>query len=311
MPRAARRSSRRRAPEPTAGLPASWPPLPTHIARERPPPRQQRAVLPASRRRADMRRSAAATVAQAQDLLEASGRVAACLLDRRSDLVEARVAFLAPAGWHYVATQWGIWRAGGVAVPLGTSHPPAELEHVIRDSEAEIVVVHADFLETIRGLDAEKGVRLLRTDEALAHPWHPAPGTGAEVEEGRRAMIVYTSGTTGKPKGVVTTHVNLRAQVTSLVTAWEWPADDAILLVLPLHHVHGIVNVLTCASWAGARCEMLARFDANRVRSRLAGGDLTLFMAVPAIYHRLIAAWDTAPAERQRSWSAGCARLRT
>src|SRR5947208_16878232 len=74
-----------------------------------------------------------------QDLLEASGRVAGCLLDRRSDLAEARVAFLAPAGWHYVATQWGIWRAGGVAVPLATSHPPAELEHVIRDSEAEIV----------------------------------------------------------------------------------------------------------------------------------------------------------------------------
>src|SRR3989442_15460964 len=66
MPRAARRSSRRRAPEPTAGLPASWPPLPTHIARERPPPRQQRAVLPASRRCVDMGRRAAATVEQKQ-----------------------------------------------------------------------------------------------------------------------------------------------------------------------------------------------------------------------------------------------------
>ena len=245
-----------------------------------------------------------------QDLLEASGRVAGCLLDRRSDLAEARVAFLAPAGWHYVATQWGIWRAGGVAVPLATSHPPAELEHVIRDSEAEIVVAHPEFAETVRSLDAVKGVRLLRTDEALAQPRHPTPGTQAEVDEGRRAMIVYTSGTTGKPKGVVTTHGNLRAQVTSLVTAWEWAADDAILLVLPLHHVHGIVNVLTCALWAGARCEMLARFDANRVWSRLGGGDLTLFMAVPTIYHKLIAAWDTAPAERQRAWSAGCARLR-
>src|SRR5205809_2500953 len=118
-------------------------------------------------------------------------------------------------------------------------------------------------------------------------------------------MIVYTGGTTGKPKGVDTTHGNLRAQVMSLVTAWEWTADDAILLVLPLHHVHGIVNVLTCALWAGARCEMLARFDANRVWSRLGGGDLTLFMAVPTIYHKLIAAWDTAPAEPQRAWSCG------
>ena len=62
-----------------------------------------------------------------RDLLEASSRVAACLLDGRADLDEARVAFFAPSGWHYVATQWGIWRAGGVAVPLATSHPPAEL----------------------------------------------------------------------------------------------------------------------------------------------------------------------------------------
>jgi len=243
-----------------------------------------------------------------QDLVEASGRVAACLLDRRSDLAEARVAFLAPAGWHYVATQWGIWRAGGVAVPLATSHPAAELEHVIRDSEAEIVVAHPDFADTLRSLDPVKAARFVETPQALEHPTHHTPRTA--VAEGRRAMIVYTSGTTGKPKGVVTTHVNLRAQVTSLVTAWEWTADDAILLVLPLHHVHGIVNVLTCALWAGARCEMLARFDANRVWSRLAGGDLTLFMAVPTIYHKLIAAWDSAPAERQRAWSAGCARLR-
>src|SRR5213596_2267164 len=124
-----------------------------------------------------------------RDLIEASERVAACLLNGRADLVEARVAFLAPAGWHYVATQWGIWRAGGVAVPLATSHPPAELEHVIRDSEAEIVVAHPDFAETVRSLDAVKGVPLLRTDEALEQPRHPTPGTQAEVDEGRRAMI--------------------------------------------------------------------------------------------------------------------------
>src|SRR6266542_2137121 len=242
-----------------------------------------------------------------RDLLEASSRVAACLLDGRADLGEARVAFLAPAGWPYVATQWGIWRAGGVAVPLATSHPPAELEHVIRDAEPEIVVAHPDFAETMRSLDAVKRVRLLRTDEALAHPRHPAPGTWAEVAEGRRALIVYTSGTTGKPKGVVTTHANLRAQVTSLVTAWEWRGDDWILLVLPLHHVHGIVNVLTCALWAGARCEMAPKFDVERAWDRIAAGDLTLFMAVPTIYGKLIAAWEAAPPERRRAWSAGCA----
>src|SRR5213593_3094966 len=61
-----------------------------------------------------------------RELLDASASVATCLLAGRADLAEARVAFLAPAGFPHVATQWGIWRAGGVAVPLAVSHPPPE-----------------------------------------------------------------------------------------------------------------------------------------------------------------------------------------
>src|SRR5256712_14228511 len=125
------------------------------------------------------------------------------------------------------------------------------------------------------------GVRTVTSAHAMrTAPRSPLPG----VAEGRRAMIVYTSGTTGKPKGVVTTHANIAAQVTSLVTAWEWRADDWILLVLPLHHVHGIINVLTSALWAGARCQKLPKFDAERGWARNADGDPTPFMAVPPHY---------------------------
>ncbi len=244
-----------------------------------------------------------------RDLLDASARVAGALLDGRPDLAEARVAFLAPPSFHWVATQWGIWRAGGVVVPLATSHPPAELEYAIRDAEASVVLVHPELAPALAGVRLTPAVRVLGTDAALAplpSPLSPLPG----VAEGRRAMIVYTSGTTGKSKGVVTTHANINAQVTSLVTAWEWSADDRILLVLPLHHVHGIVNVLTCALWAGARCDMLPQFDAEQVWSRFAAGDVTLFMAVPTIYRKLVAAWELAGPERQRAWSAGCRRMR-
>jgi len=244
-----------------------------------------------------------------RDLLDASARVAACLLAGRDDLAEVRVAFLAPASFPYVATQWGVWRAGGIAVPPAVSYQPPELEYVIRDADAEIVVVHPDLAPVMDAVSLPPGVRTVTMDEALGTaPCSLLPG----VVEGRRAMMVYTSGTTGKPKGVVTTHANLRAQVTSLVTAWEWSADDRILLVLPLHHVHGIVNVLTCALWAGARCDMAPQFDAERVWERIAAGDLTLFMAVPTVYGKLIAAWEAAPPERRGAWSAGCAppRLR-
>ncbi len=189
-------------------------------------------------------------------------------------------------------------------MPLAVSHPPPELEYTIGDSDASVVVVHPDFAAVMQAVHLPPAVRTITTDEAVGTaPRSLLPGVAA----GRRAMIVYTSGTTGKPKGAVTTHANIAAQVTSLVTAWEWRAKDWILLVLPLHHVHGIVNVLTCALWAGARCEMLAKFDAERVWDRIAAGDLTLFMAVPTIYGKLITAWEAAAPERRRAWSAGCA----
>ena len=266
--------------------------------------------MPVARARGHAERTAVTAAEGAfsyRDLLDASARVAACLLGPRDDLREARVAFLASPGFHYVATQWGIWRAGGVAVPLATSHPPPELEYVIRDADAAVVVADAELAPRLDAVPAASMVRRLRTVGALAaEPRSSLP----DVPDDRRAMILYTSGTTGKPKGVVTTHGSLRAQVTSLVTAWEWSADDRILLVLPLHHVHGIVNVLACALWSGARCDMLGQFDALETWARITRGDLTLFMAVPTIYHKLIAAWEAAPPEQRREWSAGCGRMR-
>ena len=240
------------------------------------------------------------------DLLSASARVAAALLGDRRDLEEARVGFLIPPGFEHVAVQWGIWRAGGIAVPLGPSHPVAELQYTVADAGAAVVVVHADYQNAGTQLVGSREGRLLVARDALGCEPRVLP----EVAETRRAMIVYTSGTTGKPKGVVTTHESLKAQVTSLVTAWEWTADDRILLTLPLHHVHGIVNVLTCALWSGAQCDMLGPFDAGGVWDRIARSRLTLFMAVPTIFRKLIAAWEAAPPERQRTLAAACSDFR-
>ena len=123
-------------------------------------------------------------------------------------------------------------------------------------------------------------------------------------------MMLYTSGTTGRPKGVVTTHANNEAQVRALVEAWGWGDHDHILLTLPLHHVHGIVNVLTCALWSGAVCQILPAFDARTVWERIGRGDLTLYMAVPTLYKRLIDAWEAADEETRTRWSDGARKLR-
>ncbi|MCS6812807.1 MAG: acyl-CoA synthetase [Cyanobacteria bacterium] len=240
------------------------------------------------------------------DLLRVSEQIATNLLNGSNDLQERRVAFLVPAGFDYVATQWGIWRAGGIAVPLCVSHPRPELEYVITDADADIVVAHPSFADLLRPIATAQHRRFILTSDPLPADIADLP----DVDPTRRALILYTSGTTGKPKGVVTTHCNIQAQVTSLVTAWEWSADDRILHVLPLHHIHGIVNVLTCALWSGAECHMLSKFEAETVWNCIGQGDLTLFMAVPTIYTKLIAAWEKAPRDRQTHWSQACAGLR-
>jgi malonyl-CoA/methylmalonyl-CoA synthetase len=122
--------------------------------------------------------------------------------------------------------------------------------------------------------------------------------------------MLYTSGTTGTPKGVVLSHANVQAQVESLSQAWGWSKDDHILLHLPLHHVHGIVGVLTSALWNGAVCEVLPRFHAVDVWERLARGEVTLYMAVPTVYRRLIDAWQDADAETRSAWSASAGACR-
>src|SRR4029450_12915618 len=91
---------------------------------------------------------------------------------------------------------------------------------------------------------------------------------------------------------------------------WEWTRADRTLLVLPLHHVHGILNVVCCALWSGATLEMLPKFESEATWDRLASGELTVFSAVPTIYHRLIGSWDAAAADAQEARSRGCHMLR-
>lgn len=239
-------------------------------------------------------------------LLRDSACVARGLLEDKKDLTEQRVAFLTPRSFIYAAVQWGIWRAGGIAVPLCELHPTSELEYVIRDSDANVVVAHPQFGSRLRGIAENLGVRFFQTDELSDSAMRPLP----EIDLKRRAMILYTSGTTGKPKGVVSTHHNIQAQVTTLVQAWEWTADDIILNVLPLHHIHGIVNVLTCALWSGAQCRIQPGFDAREVWQTFIESNLTLFMAVPTIYVKLIAFWEASPPHRQQMMSEACQKIR-
>ena len=123
-------------------------------------------------------------------------------------------------------------------------------------------------------------------------------------------MILYTSGTTSKPKGVVSTHANIQAQITTLVEAWGWRSEDSIPLFLPLHHVHGIVNVLGCALWSGAKVDCFHSFDASAVLERVADKAYTVFMGVPTIYVKLIRILEAADGGDRARYTDGFAHMR-
>jgi malonyl-CoA/methylmalonyl-CoA synthetase len=245
-----------------------------------------------------------------QQLLNESQIFATILLENQTDLEESRVAFMVVAGFDYVKVQWGIWQAGGIAVPLCTTHPLASLQYVIEDTAAETIVVSPEYEAILKDLATEKGIRLIVLGDFPAIELKTLP----QIVSSHRAMILYTSGTTNLPKGVVTTHDNLEAQISTLVKAWEYSAKDHILCILPLHHVHGIINVISCTLWAGGKVEFLPNFSAEGVfnffSSKTTANEDLVFMAVPTIYFKLIAHFETLPVEQQEILSKDMKRFR-
>tara|TARA_R110000737_G_scaffold262343_1_gene270430 strand:+ start:440 stop:1918 length:1479 start_codon:yes stop_codon:yes gene_type:complete len=231
-------------------------------------------------------------------LLAQSEHVSAHLLKDKKDLNLARIAFLVPASFSYAAVQWGIWRAGGIAVPLCEKHPLPSIQYVLEDTEATTVIYTEAFEQLLSPLFKSTNIRFLKY-AAITPKICELP----KITIDRSALILYTSGTTGFPKGVVTTHANIEAQITALTTSWEWNKNDHVLNVLPLHHVHGIINMLSCALWSGACCEFLPKFSPKAIFDIFLKGEVNVFMAVPTIYFKLITYFNELPQEEQQAIS--------
>jgi malonyl-CoA/methylmalonyl-CoA synthetase len=248
-------------------------------------------------------------------LLDASKAFAFELLDGKSDLNEARVAYMVNPGFDYVRVQWGIWRAGGVAVPLCLTYPLPSLRYTIENSGSSIVVVSPEFEDLLKPLCEELGLKLLSTSDSRLVTSDSLPTSDSRLvtsdslptsdsrlvtsdslpvfPDSRRAMMLYTSGTTNLPKGVVSTHANLNAQISALIDAWRWTSADYSICILPLHHIHGVINIVSCSLWAGATCQFLPSFSAEALFDIFKKGQLNVFMAVPTIYYKLITYWES------------------
>ncbi|NJK36104.1 MAG: AMP-binding protein [Oscillatoriales cyanobacterium SM2_2_1] len=219
------------------------------------------------------------------------------------------IGLMAPPGFGYGAGLLGIWAAAKMAVPLALSYPLPELEYALNHGEVGCIVgdrtLATDEYERLQAIAQEQSIPIVWVGDC--RPLEAPPTLESSSPE-QPALMLFTSGTTGKPKGVVHTHGSLRAQILSLTEAWGWTGGDRILHVLPLHHIHGIVNILLCALWSGAVCEFLPRFVPSQVWERLA--DATLFMAVPTVYVKLIAAYQQGDAATQARDRAAAQSLR-
>lgn len=214
-----------------------------------------------------------------------------------------RVAILATAGHDLVVAVLACWHAGAIAVPLHPPHPDAELAYVVADAGVAAIIASPAHADAAARLADAAGIPVVAVAERGAvHRYQPTLD--------RPALMIYTSGTTGKPKGAVHTHGGIAAMVDGMASAWKWSAADRTVLVLPLNHVHGLVNVTLTPLAVGAVCEAPGGFDAVQVWDRLSSGEVTVFMAVPTVYARLVAAWKAADSDTQTRWSAGAAELR-
>jgi malonyl-CoA/methylmalonyl-CoA synthetase len=248
-------------------------------------------------------------------LMTRSAAIARRLLDGRTSLGGARIAMLLPPGTTFVEVLWGIWRAGGMAVPLSALQTRPELEHILSSATPEATVVASTLAARCDELTAVGGPNQLgrRIDaaqlDASAERWVAVAGDplAADIVGETPALMLFTSGTTGKPKGVCLSHDGILATLDSLARAWRWRREDRLLHALPLYHTHGLIVALLGALWAGATTHFHS-FDPQQIWDALAGA--TVFMAVPTMYVRLVDAFQTATAERRADWSANARALR-
>ncbi len=193
-----------------------------------------------------------------------------------------RVLWSARSTLESVLARLGVLRAGAVLVPLSPSARAPEVSHVIGDAAPALVVCEND-RDDVFG----SGVTVVRIDELLREGGPGRSDAVPELEPGDDALIVYTSGTTGKPKGAVHTHASLLAGISSVLTAWAWGPADRLVLCLPLFHVHGLCAGLFGTLAAGASAVVFDRFDESAVLGAAPGS--TMFFGVPTMYHRLAA----------------------
>jgi malonyl-CoA/methylmalonyl-CoA synthetase len=220
--------------------------------------------------------------------LDAAARAHAARMAADGISAGSRVAVWATPDLRTLAAIVGNVLAGVATVPLNPAIGEAELGHVLRDATPRLV------------LAADPGPFRARTPRARAISLDgPERGGIVDASPDDPLLVLYTSGTTGPPKGAVITFRNAAFDVDALADAWGWTADDVVVHALPLFHVHGLVLGVLGSLRVGGTLELLPRFTPEGLCAAVGRGRTMLF-GVPTMYHRLAEHAEAAPDDARR-----------
>jgi malonyl-CoA/methylmalonyl-CoA synthetase len=250
-----------------------------------------------------------------RDLDLLSARMASCLT-AAGVAAGDRVSVQAEKSPQGLSLYLACLRAGFVYHPLNPAYQRAELEFLLCDAAPALIVCDVEREAVIAPLARLSGARSVWTLNAdgggsltAASAKQPAGFATVPRQAGDPAALLYSSGTTGQPKGIALSHANLLSNAQALVEAWGFSASDRLLHALPMFHVHGLFVALGCALLGGATTRWLASFRAADVIRYLP--ECTVFMGVPTYYTRLLATpeFTRETARRVRLFVSGSAPL--
>jgi len=220
-----------------------------------------------------------------------------------------RIALFCENRLAFVYTYLAALRLGAIAVPANVLYRSSDLARVLVDADVSLVLASTETAPHLAALD---GPPIMDAD--VVEGWARDLGTeAADVfplpEPDAPAIIVYTSGTTGRSKGAVLTHANLAVIATQLVTAWRWTANDTLAIALPLFHLHGLCAALNGTLTCGGRLMLHKRFDAGTMLKGLQQPGVSMFFGVPTMYVRLLELPEPIDFPRLRLCVSGSAAL--
>jgi malonyl-CoA/methylmalonyl-CoA synthetase len=227
---------------------------------------------------------------------EAFALAARCanLLERRGVTPGDRVAVQTEKSWPALVLYLGCLRAGAAYLPLNPAYTAGEVEFFLRDAEPKVFVVDPARTEMLAPLASRANVAHVATMDAdgrgsllAAARAEPVERVDVDRADEDLAAILYTSGTTGRSKGAMLTHRNLRSNAEALVECWRFTDSDVLIHALPIFHTHGLFVATNVVLLAGASMIFLPRFDAGEVLRAMPRA--TTLMGVPTYYTRLLA----------------------